>query len=85
MTLEQAIADGAEWDSQNMGNPVVHFELIGPDPARLREFYSRLFGCVRGNLAHDAHCSPLITRHRWSVNSSTCIALRPALNVADAP
>ena len=27
-----------------MGNPVVHFELIGPDPARLREFYSRLFG-----------------------------------------
>jgi predicted enzyme related to lactoylglutathione lyase len=27
-----------------MGNPVVHFELIGPDPARLRDFYSRLFG-----------------------------------------
>ncbi|MDY7542915.1 MULTISPECIES: VOC family protein [unclassified Cryobacterium] len=27
-----------------MGNPVVHFELIGPDPARLREFYSALFG-----------------------------------------
>lgn len=27
-----------------MGNPVVHFELIGPDPARLRQFYSRLFG-----------------------------------------
>jgi uncharacterized protein len=27
-----------------MGNPVVHFELIGPDPARLREFYGALFG-----------------------------------------
>jgi uncharacterized protein len=27
-----------------MGNPVVHFELIGPDPAQLREFYSELFG-----------------------------------------
>lgn len=27
-----------------MANPVVHFELIGPDPARLREFYANLFG-----------------------------------------
>jgi predicted enzyme related to lactoylglutathione lyase len=27
-----------------MGSPVVHFELIGPDPARLRDFYSQLFG-----------------------------------------
>ena len=27
-----------------MGNSVVHFELIGPDPARLRTFYSQLFG-----------------------------------------
>ena len=27
-----------------MGNPVVHVELIGPDPARLRNFYSQLFG-----------------------------------------
>jgi predicted enzyme related to lactoylglutathione lyase len=27
-----------------MGNPVVHFELIGPDPALLRRFYSQLFG-----------------------------------------
>lgn len=27
-----------------MGNPVVHFELISPDPARLRDFYSQLFG-----------------------------------------
>ncbi len=27
-----------------MGNSVVHFELIGPDPARLRAFYSQMFG-----------------------------------------
>jgi predicted enzyme related to lactoylglutathione lyase len=27
-----------------MANPVVHFELIGPDPGRLREFYADLFG-----------------------------------------
>ena len=27
-----------------MGNPVVHVEVIGPDPDRLRAFYSALFG-----------------------------------------
>jgi len=27
-----------------MGNPVVHFEVIGKDGARLRSFYSDLFG-----------------------------------------
>ncbi|WP_129336597.1 VOC family protein [Cellulomonas endophytica] len=27
-----------------MGSPVVHVEFIGPDPARLRAFYSALFG-----------------------------------------
>lgn len=27
-----------------MGNPVVHFELIGPDPALLRDFYAQMFG-----------------------------------------
>jgi predicted enzyme related to lactoylglutathione lyase len=27
-----------------MGNPVVHFEIIGADPAGLRDFYGRLFG-----------------------------------------
>lgn len=26
-----------------MGNPVVHFELIGPDPEALRGFYAGLF------------------------------------------
>lgn len=29
-----------------MANSIVHVELIGPDPARLREFYSALFGWV---------------------------------------
>jgi hypothetical protein len=27
-----------------MGQPVVHFEIIGQDPARLRQFYADLFG-----------------------------------------
>jgi predicted enzyme related to lactoylglutathione lyase len=27
-----------------MGNPVVHVELIGPDPEALRTFYGALFG-----------------------------------------
>ncbi|MGW4524878.1 VOC family protein [Amycolatopsis sp. NPDC004378] len=27
-----------------MGNPVVHFEIIGTGPARLREYYGELFG-----------------------------------------
>ena len=26
-----------------MGNPVVHFEIIGTDPAKLRDFYGQLF------------------------------------------
>ncbi|MGH3498121.1 MAG: VOC family protein [Nocardioidaceae bacterium] len=27
-----------------MGNPVVHFEVIGTDGAKLRDYYSQLFG-----------------------------------------
>lgn len=27
-----------------MGQPVVHFEVIGADPSRLRTYYERLFG-----------------------------------------
>ncbi len=27
-----------------MGNPVVHFEIIGKDPASLRDYYGQLFG-----------------------------------------
>ena len=27
-----------------MANPVVHFEVIGTDPARLRDYYGELFG-----------------------------------------
>jgi predicted enzyme related to lactoylglutathione lyase len=27
-----------------MAQPVVHFEIIGEDPARLREYFSELFG-----------------------------------------
>ena len=27
-----------------MGRPVVHFEIIGKDPERLRDYYAKLFG-----------------------------------------
>ena len=27
-----------------MGQPVVHFEIIGKDPAKLREYFGELFG-----------------------------------------
>ena len=27
-----------------MGQPVVHFEIIGTDPAKLRGYYGKLFG-----------------------------------------
>lgn len=27
-----------------MGNPIVHFEVIGRDPAALRRYYAQLFG-----------------------------------------
>jgi predicted enzyme related to lactoylglutathione lyase len=27
-----------------MGNPIVHFEIIGADPAQLRSYYGALFG-----------------------------------------
>lgn len=27
-----------------MGQPVVHFEIIGTDPVRLRDYYGKLFG-----------------------------------------
>jgi uncharacterized protein len=27
-----------------MGQPVVHFEIIGKDPAKLRNYYGGLFG-----------------------------------------
>jgi predicted enzyme related to lactoylglutathione lyase len=27
-----------------MGRPVVHFEIIGNDPAKLRGYYGELFG-----------------------------------------
>jgi uncharacterized protein len=32
-----------------MGQPVVHFEVIGKDPDRLRSYYSQLFGWEFGD------------------------------------
>jgi uncharacterized protein len=36
-----------------MGSPIVHFELIGKDAAKLRDFYSQLFGWKIGELMPD--------------------------------
>src|SRR6266480_2492523 len=33
-----------EWKGVIMGQPVVHFEIVGNDPARLRGYYGDLFG-----------------------------------------
>lgn len=39
-----------------MGQPVVHFEIIGTDPAKLRSYYAELFGWEfdTGNAATEA-------------------------------
>lgn len=36
-----------------MGSPIVHFELIGKDAARVKDFYSQLFGWKIGELIPD--------------------------------
>ena len=43
-----------------MGRPVVHFEIIGRDPAGLRAFYGELFGWgfETGDVATDAVSAP---------------------------
>jgi predicted enzyme related to lactoylglutathione lyase len=32
------------WKGLTLGQPVVHFEIIGTDPAKLRSYYGELFG-----------------------------------------
>jgi uncharacterized protein len=43
-----------------MGQPVVHFEIIGRDPARLRHYYADLFGWEfqTGDAATEAVSQP---------------------------
>ena len=41
-----------------MSQPVVHFEIIGTDPHRLREYYAELFGWT---FDEDAPVAPLIS------------------------
>jgi uncharacterized protein len=36
-----------------MGNPIVHFEIIGKDAATVKTFYSELFGWKIGDLMPD--------------------------------
>jgi predicted enzyme related to lactoylglutathione lyase len=37
-------SDRNEKEENNMGNPVVHFEVSGEDPKKLRAYYAELFG-----------------------------------------
>jgi uncharacterized protein len=39
-----SFASGVKSGEWKMAQPVVHFEVIGEDPARLREYFSELFG-----------------------------------------
>jgi uncharacterized protein len=43
-----------------MGQPVVHFEIIGTDPAKLRSYYAELFGWEfdTGDAATEAVSQP---------------------------
>jgi uncharacterized protein len=43
-----------------MGQPVVHFEVIGTDPAKLRSYYAELFGWAfdTGDAATEAVSQP---------------------------
>jgi hypothetical protein len=43
-----------------MGQPVVHFEIIGTDPAKLRSYYAELFGWEfdTGDAATEASPAP---------------------------
>jgi predicted enzyme related to lactoylglutathione lyase len=36
-----------------MGNPIVHFEIIGSDASKLKEFYTELFGWKIGELTPE--------------------------------
>jgi predicted enzyme related to lactoylglutathione lyase len=45
-----------------MGQPVVHFEIIGNDPERLRRYYRELFGWEFDASAGPAGWAP--SRHR---------------------
>jgi uncharacterized protein len=42
--LQSLVAGAPAWKGKSMGQPVVHFEIIGKDVERLHGFYSDLFG-----------------------------------------
>jgi predicted enzyme related to lactoylglutathione lyase len=48
------------WRGLVMGQPVVHFEVIGNDPAKLRSYYGELFGWefATGDAATEAVSQP---------------------------
>lgn len=43
-----------------MGNPIVHFEVIGRDPATLRGYYAQLFGWT---YQEQAPVAPEVSQH----------------------
>jgi uncharacterized protein len=51
-------ADG--WKGLTLGQPVVHFEIIGTNPAKLRSYYGELFGWEfdTGNATTEAVSQP---------------------------
>ena len=48
------------WKGHILGQPVVHFEIIGRDPAKLRSYYGELFGWEfqTGDAVTDAVSEP---------------------------
>jgi uncharacterized protein len=56
------MSDGrtSAWKGHTLGQPVVHFEIIGRDPAKLRSYYRELFGWEfqTGDAATEAVSEP---------------------------
>jgi hypothetical protein len=78
-----------------MGNPVVHWELMSKDPAKVSDFYAKIFGWkVRAYLdsrhvcdGGDVGCSfRRITRSNMSIlqglPTTRCAQIAPSLRVA---
>jgi predicted enzyme related to lactoylglutathione lyase len=58
--LDRGAERGVSTERTSVGLPVVHFEIIGTDPAKLRSYYAELFGWEfdTGDPATDAVSQP---------------------------
>ena len=54
-----------------MGQPVVHFEIIGNDPAKLRRYYGQLFGWEfrTGDATTGGDAAPRISQSNSALDS----------------